>query len=51
MRDDEPTRCEMCGETLTENDLLYNLGEFVTEDGEHVVGHADCGIANGYPIA
>lgn len=31
--------CEICGERLD-----WEIGEFVREDGEHVIAHAQCGF-------
>lgn len=53
----DPTECEMCGEKLRMDAggwyaLDEEVGEFYDpETGEHVIGHASCGIERGLEMA
>ena len=41
-----PDGCELCGEPAG-----AEMGEFVKEDGSHVLAHAQCGIDAGLEMA
>lgn len=45
--------CELCGEHYDRNGppSRSEVGEFVSDSGEHVIAHAQCGLDAGYPLA
>lgn len=49
MRDDEIwDECEVCGEPLEVTD---DVGEFVDDEGNHGICHAECGLQQGWDLA
>lgn len=47
---EDPTECEVCGESFTGNPH-EEIGEFVDGEGKHLIAHAQCGLDHEYELA